>query len=171
MVSDISILPTNSSAVLPLLLDIPGLTPSLHVTIYLPTWGKNKEFSVALAELDSIVSSLVESHPDVPLYIRGDANVNSKNICRSESFSAFLLKFGLVRTELSHYTYHHFMGEGVSDSQLDVLLFKGSVSHAEAHIQIFCKKEDPLIISHHDLKFPSNKKTSLLFHCLILLIV
>ena len=40
----ISILPTTSPAVLPLLISVPGLLPSVHVGVYLPTSGKDEHF-------------------------------------------------------------------------------------------------------------------------------
>ena len=58
----ITILPTTSSAVLPLLLSIPGLSPSVHVGIYLPTSGRDEHFVVALASLTAVLESVQEEH-------------------------------------------------------------------------------------------------------------
>ena len=68
----VSILPTTSSSVLPLLLSVPGLTSSLHIGLYLPTSGKEAEFTLALTALDMVLQDIAESHPSTPLYIRGD---------------------------------------------------------------------------------------------------
>ena len=57
----------------------------------------------------------------------------------------------MKKTCLQHNTYHHFLGEGESDSELDILLHKGSDETAEVSFQILCGKEDPLVISDHDL--------------------
>ena len=50
--------------------------------------------------------------------------------------------------DLGHNSYHHFVGNGISDSQLDVLL--RSKNHSETLNNIFCKHDDPQISSHHD---------------------
>ena len=72
----IIVLPTTSPAVLPLLLDIPGFSPSVDIHVYLPTWGQEHEWVIALAALSLIVEDVQASHSGVPIYIRGDANVN-----------------------------------------------------------------------------------------------
>ena len=59
----VSILPTTSSSVLSLLLSVPGLTPSLHIGLYLPNSGKEAEFTLALTALDMVLQDIGESHP------------------------------------------------------------------------------------------------------------
>ena len=59
----ITCLPTNTPAILPLLLAIPGLQPSAHIGIYLPTSGQDKEFVIALGELGTVLELLREDHP------------------------------------------------------------------------------------------------------------
>ena len=51
----------------------------------------------------------------------------------------------------SHPTYHHFLGDGVFDSQLDVILYTSSPLSSESVTEIVCKLENPLVHSHHDL--------------------
>ena len=41
----------NSSAFLPIVLDIPGNTPMIHIALYLPTAGKENDFLTELANL------------------------------------------------------------------------------------------------------------------------
>ena len=147
----IIILPTTSPAVLPLLLSIPGINPSIHVGIYLPTSGRDEYFAVALSSLTAVLESVQEEYHGLPVYIRGDANVNPSNIVRSHLFSNFLSQFDLNNLSLHHPTHHHFMGDGESDSQLDVLLFSGKPAEAESLLSIVCGKENPLISSHHDM--------------------
>ena len=43
------------------------------------------------------------------------------------------------------------MGDGVFDTQLDVVLFSGSLGQAESLLGVVCGKENPLISSHHDM--------------------
>ena len=147
----ITILPTTSPAVLPLLLSIPGLSPSIHVGIYLPTSGRDEHFVVALAALTAVLESVLEDHHDVPVYVRGDANVNPSNLPRVQLFSNILSLFNLKNLPLHHPTHHHFQGNGDSDSQLDVLLFRGVPEQAESLLSVVCGKENPLITSHHDM--------------------
>ena len=82
--------------------------------------------------------------------VRYNANSNPKNITRSTLFSHFCSDFSLKRVSLSHPTYHHFVGDGVFDSEIDVLLFHGPDHTLESLDQILCKLESPLINSHHD---------------------
>ena len=49
----VSILPTTSPAVLPLLLTIPGVASTVHICLYMPTAGLEAEFVIALASLSS----------------------------------------------------------------------------------------------------------------------
>ena len=147
----ITTLPTTSPAVLPLLLSVPGLSPSIHVGIYLPTSGRDELFVLALAALTAVLQSALEEHHSVPIYVRGDANVNPSNIPRSHLFSNFLTQFNLKNLPLHHPTHHHFVGNGDSDSQLDVLLFLGAPRQAEYLLGVVCGKENPLISSHHDM--------------------
>ena len=147
----ISILPTSSPAVLPLLLSIPGLTPSIHVGIYLPTSGREEHFVVALAALTAVLESVLDDHHGLPVYIRGDANVNPSNLPRVQLFSNFLSQFNLLNLPLHHPTHHHFTGDGAYDTQLDVLLFRGVSEQAESLLSVICGKVNTLILSHHDM--------------------
>ena len=111
-----------SSSFLPLVFSAPGLVTSIHITIYLPTAGKDREFFEELAKLDDCIDNLTEEYPDAVLYIRGDSNVNKKDKNRTALFKKLCNDWNLVETNIGHPTYHHFTGNGGSDSQLDVLL-------------------------------------------------
>ena len=123
--------PTMSPAVLPLLLTIPSLSPSLHIGLYLPTSGREPEFLLALTALDSILATLAEDHAGIPVYLRGDANVNPNNTNRLNLFNNILAKHSITSLDLHHRTHHHFVGGGASDAQLDVLLYQGLPALAE----------------------------------------
>jgi hypothetical protein len=62
-----------------------------------------------------------------------------------------LTKHDLQRVPISHPTYHHFVGNGQFDSDLDLLLYTNTPGCAESLSQIFCKLEHPLVDSAHDL--------------------
>ena len=137
-----------SASFLPLIFSAPGLVTSIHITIYLPTAGKDIEFVEELAKLDDCIESLTGEHPNAVLYIRGDSNVNKKDKNRTALFKKLCNDWNLVETKIGHPTYHHFTGNGSSDSQLDVLLRSKTAS--ESLEEIYCKLENPLILSHHD---------------------
>ena len=63
----VTIIPSTSSSILALVLDIPGLSPSIHFGIYLPTAGKDSEFFSSLADLESMLLEIEESYPGAPL--------------------------------------------------------------------------------------------------------
>ena len=146
----VKILPTTSSSSLPILLSIPGLQPTAHIGVYLPTSGKEPEFISALSALDLIITTIKEEY-SIPIYIRGDCNVNPKNKSRAAIFQHFCNKHELSSLDLHHPTHHHFQGDGLYDAQLDVLLYAGPPAQAEILSEIICKLDNPLVQSHHDV--------------------
>ena len=147
----IDIIPTNSTAFLPVAFSMPGLHTSIHVTVYLPTHGKESDFVSDLAELRNCLDELDMQYPDHVLYIRGDSNVNSNNKSRVILLQKFLQDFNLARVAMGHTTYHHFVGEGKQDSDIDILLHSRDEHVSETVSLIICKHEHPGILSHHDL--------------------
>ena len=77
--------------------------------------------------------------------------MNPKNVSRVAIFDHLLLKHSLVKVDLHHATYHHFLGQGEFDSPLDVILHAKKISAGEKVKTIICKLQHPLIQSHHDL--------------------
>ena len=155
----VSLLPTSSPAVLPLLLSIPGLSKSVHIVVYLPTSGRDEDFVIALASLTAVLDSLLEDHLGVPVFIRGDCNVNPNNLPRVQLLTSFQTKYSLKNLPLNHPTHHHFMGNGESDSQLDIIMYSDTPHSEESLDQVICGKENPLVTSHHDVvvsTFPSS---------------
>ena len=152
----ITILPAPSASILPCRVSLPGLITSYHICIYLPTAGLNDDFVSSLAALDVVVQDIYSKHDgQCPVFIRGDANSSSKNAFRAPLLQYFLLKHNLQRVHISHPTYHHFLGGGQFDSDLDVLLFSNISGVAEGIDQIICKHDQPLIDSSHDLLISS----------------
>ena len=107
-----------------LILAMPGYTVSIHVVIYLPTSGRECDFISELACLKICLTELADQYPGSPLYIRGDCNVNKNNKNRTIIFQQFLDSLCLLRVDIQHNTYHHFTGEGLYDSEIDVILFQ-----------------------------------------------
>ena len=90
-------------------------------------------------------------NPDAVFFIRGDSNVNRKNHNRVALLDQLLRDFSLNRVSIQHSTYHHFVGGGQFDSDKDVLLQSSKAGENEKVEKIICKKENPLVLSHHDI--------------------
>ena len=146
----ITVLPSKSPGFQTVLVKIPALVPSLHTALYLPTAGKEHEFTSMLVELEAHIEELRSTFPGAPHFIRGDANSNPNNISRSNLFTHFYTSLLFTRIPLHHPTYHHFMGNGCFDSEIDVLLVHGS-DVSESVSNIVCKLDSPLVDSHHDI--------------------
>ena len=152
----ITILPAPSASILPCKVCLPGLLTSYHICIYLPTAGLNDDFVSTLAALDVVLQDIYTKHDgQCPVFIRGDANSSSKNAFRAPLLEHFMQKHELQRVHIGHPTYHHFLGGGQFDSDLDVLLFTSVSGAAEEIDQIICKHDSPLIDSSHDLLISS----------------
>ena len=102
-----------------------------------------------MASLTIIIEDVKESHPDTPINIRGDSNVNPNNLNRCKAWKDFLARFGLSTFDLGHPTYHHFIGHGSMDNQLDVLV--SSSIHPDKLADILCSKTSGLVKSSHDV--------------------
>ena len=147
----VTVLKLVSPSFIPILIKLPNYQTSIHVAIYLPTHGKDTEFISALADLGNCLEELYSTYPGAALYIRGDGNVNAKNGNRVILLEHFLRRFSLVKANIPHKTYHHFVGHGAFDSDIDVILTKASGQNPEVMSQILCKFEHPTILSHHDI--------------------
>ena len=157
----VTVFPSPSSSILPIVFAPPNQLPALLLTIYLPTAGRDAEFVEEITNLNNIIYELWEKYPDAMLFLRGDANANPKDIKRVDNIGKLCEDWSLIKTSIEHPTYHHFVGEGMSDSELDVLLH--SVDAPEELIRIICKRNDPLVTSHHDILL-SRFATSCLRH-------
>ena len=62
----------------------------------------------------------------------------------------FVEDMKLHNLNTNHKTYHHFTGDGLSDSSIDVLL-ESSSSQTEAVLKILCLKAESNIDPHHDI--------------------
>ena len=147
----ITVLPLVSSSFLPILFHPPDVPLSIHIAVYLPTSGKETEFVSELSKLSIAVEDLSKAHPEASKFLRGDFNVNSKNSKRSQLLDLFCSYHNLHQVSIPKPTYHHFTGEGRSDSFLDRIFFSTSDASYESLTEIQCSKVNPLIDSHHDL--------------------
>ena len=153
----ISVLPPSTTSFLSMLFSPPGSPPSVHISIYFPTSGKESEFLGEISELRATIEELKDRYKDLLIYIRGDSNVNRNNKQRSKIFTDFCSKLQLVRVQTNHNTYHHFIGDGVFDSDIDVILHSTEVKFGEEVQQIFCSHDYPVVNSSHDPILSSTK--------------
>ena len=151
----ITVIPVPSTAFLPVIFHPPELVPSIHIAVYLPTMGKEMLFIDELSKLSIAIEDMSAAHPGAPLYLRGDFNVSHTNPKRSTLLKHFCSNHNLHDLHIPHKSYHHFVGNGQSDSNLDRILFSKSQGHEEALLEIICKQTEPLINSHHDLLISS----------------
>ena len=142
---------TSSPAFLPVTLDIPGWTPMIHIGTYLPTAGKDTEYLTDLAAMKDSILDLQAKSPAAVVFVRGDCNSSKSNCVRHNCLSRFCSDLGLSRVILNHNTYHHFLGDGAFDSELDVLLFSDMKGVLEEVTRICCTNSNHLVDSHHDL--------------------
>ena len=147
----VAVYPTDTTAFLPIVFSPPGVTISIHVSIYLPTQGKENEFLEALSKLDVCLSEMKQLYPGALVYLRGDFNTSRTNITRTGLLDFFSSSNNLCSVKISHRTYHHFLGNGVSDSHLDRLLYSDIGETSEELVTIICKLTNPLVNSHHDV--------------------
>ena len=78
----ISLHPVSSPSFLPLIFNPPNHPVSVHVAVYLPTHGQDREFIEELTSLEVCLHELHDLFPHAPVYLRGDFNVNAKNLKR-----------------------------------------------------------------------------------------
>ena len=147
----ISIYPVSSSSFLPVVFSPPGSPVSVHIGLYLPTSGLESKFLNEISQLRIVIEEIQEKYPDCLLYLRGDCNVNSKNKDRNSIFTNFCSNLNLKNVPLHHKTYHHFVGDGLFDSNIDVILHSEETPEPETIISVICKFENYLIDSHHDI--------------------
>ena len=155
----VSVLEPKSSRILVLVLDKPGFQTTVHITIYLPTAGKDSEFVKELTNLQDIIDEVGETYPDSTIFIRGDANASvivRNNNKRDILFKYFIEENKFLNAPTNHNTYHHFNNNGMSDSSIDVILFSAVTSEGipgnitETLNTILCSKSNHLIDSSHD---------------------
>ena len=145
----VSIPPVVSSSFLSLIFQPPSSPPSLHIALYLPTSGKEAEFIEEISKLRNFLENILDENPDYIIFIRGDSNVNIKNKPRLNIFKDFIRRFKLINIDIGHKTYHHFLGDGLFDSAIDVILCNDHENLEQVNY-VYCKHNYQFIGSHHD---------------------
>ena len=146
----ISVLSTPSPSFSAIIFRPPSSPPSVQVSLYLPTSGKEAEFIEEISKLRIFIEDLMIKHPDLLIFIRGDSNVNSNHATRLKIFEDFKSSLNLLSLALGQKTYHHFVNNGIFDSDIDVILYS-KCGITEEHIdRVLCRNDFPSIASHHD---------------------
>ena len=86
----IQVLPTTSPSFVSVLISPPGMLPSIHTGVYLPTAGRDGEWLVTLMELEEHIMENMVKHENVAIFLRGDFNASSKNVNRASILAAFM---------------------------------------------------------------------------------
>ena len=147
----INVHPVSTTAFLPIIFNPPNNPTSIHICIYLPTSGKEAQFMEEISSLSSVIGDILLLYPGAPIFLRGDFNVSDKNKNRTALLAYLCQQYELQQAQIHHPTYHHFLGNGSSDSYLDKLLYSNSLAVKETLVKIICKLTNPLVESHHDI--------------------
>ena len=151
LTSFISIFPVDTPAFTPLILKAPETPVSAHIALYLPTQGKDQEFFNEIVNLRICLNDIQQEYPGCLFFLRGDSNVNPNNRKRVTVLRQLMEDFSLKMVNITHKTYHHFKGNGESDSNIDVLLYSIKHDVSEQVTEIICRHTQPLVLSHHDV--------------------
>ena len=157
----ITVLPPQTSRISTIIFDPPDIQTTVHINIYLPTAGRESDFIETLATLQATIDEVYDQYPAALIYVKGDANASiSPRIHnkRDHVFKSFCEDNCFLPLDLNnHKTYHHFTGDGISDSSIDVALSSslsadGTPSpFSKILLQILCCKEYlETSNSHHD---------------------
>ena len=146
----VKILPPKTPSFLGLLFSPPYCQQSLHISLYLPTSGKETEFVAEIAKLNDFIEDMLEQYPGCLIFIRGDSNVNTNNTMRHNILSDFKNNLHLIQVPIGHKTYHHFLGGGLFDSDIDVIMHSKADNIHEEVVAVLCQEDHPDINSHHD---------------------
>ena len=117
----ISVLKSPSSAMCGIVMEFPDIRTSAHFSIYLPTSGLDSEFLNEISNLQIFIEQTLELYPGIAIFIRGDSNSNPNNNIRTTLFQGLLDNLNLKKLKIPHMTYHHFLGGGKFDSNIDII--------------------------------------------------
>ena len=147
----VEVFPTMTTSFLPVVLKMPGLRTSVHISTYMPTHGKDSAFAADLAELRNCLDDLTDRLNNPVIFIRGDGNVNPNNKVRVTLLKQLIVDYQLKQVDVGHNTYHHFVGKGSYDSAIDILLYSSSEHVTETVQSILCIHDHPELLSHNDV--------------------
>ena len=95
--------------------------------------------------------NLRNKFPGASIYLLRDFTVGGRNLKRKNILESFLDVQQMSEVNLNSLTYHHFMGNGESDSYLDKICFSSELIYQELLFMHLCKLDEALIWSQHDI--------------------
>ena len=125
-----------------------GTMSILAMSVYLPTSGKDDEYSECL----SLLSTFIEENcdPGDSILIGADTNCSEKSSQRRiRLYRDFCKKQDLLRAGSSSPTFHHY--NLTSESNIDTFLISSDLEDELGSIQVNCTMDEPLNFSCHDL--------------------
>ena len=101
--------PVSSPSFLPILFQPPGSPLSIHISVNLTTLGQEPQFMEKLSKFSNIMEELELLRLQLPIFLRGDFNVNFKIKSRKNLLEYFSDDHNLQHVMIEHPTYHHFL--------------------------------------------------------------
>ena len=98
-----------------------------------------------ISKLHLLIEEIQLKYPGCIIFLRGDSNVNVNNKDRSIIFNDFIKCFNFVTIPLHHKTYHHFVGNGLYDSAIDVIMHTMKAPNYEVCTDIICRLDNGLV--------------------------
>ena len=71
----LKVLPSPSPSFVSVLLSLPGVLPSIHTAVYLPTAGKDGDWVATLLELEQHVIENFSKHGNIAIFLRRDLTI------------------------------------------------------------------------------------------------
>ena len=100
----VSVQASPSSSFLAIVFSPPGHPPTIHLSVYLPTAGKDREYTEEVLKIAQFVTELGGKYPGASIYIRGDLNTNPKDKNRGIIFKKLCDDLDLAETIVEHPT-------------------------------------------------------------------
>ena len=124
----------------------------------MPTNGKESEFVIKMGNLCVILDKIKSKYDSPAIFIQRDCNVSKSNLHRVQLFDKMVKEYDLFCVPIQHPTYHHFTGNGLYDSHLDIIAFSSSYKNVGETIDhIICSLTQPEMSSHHDILISTMK--------------
>ena len=122
------------------------------ISLYLPTSGKDDEFSECLSSLSNFVTENCSTGDGI--LIGTDTNCSEKSTPRRiRLYKDFCEKLDLFKAGSTLPTFHH--NNSVSESNIDTFLISRNVMSMLGSVLVKCTLDEPLNFSCHDLLLSS----------------
>ena len=125
-----------------------GKMSVLALSLYLPTSGKDDEFSECLSSLSNFIDENCD--PSDSILIGADTNCSEKSTPRRRRiFNNFCQQQTLKKAGSLSSTFHH--NNSISESNIDTFLISQNLLEFMDQVTVKCTLDEPLNFSCHDL--------------------